>query len=1020
MHPLRSTLTVVVLTLAAIQAFASQLRGVVTFNGLPVPGASVTAARDGKTFSAVTDAEGVYVFPDLADGQWTLSIEMFGFTTLHEQIVVSPGRASSRWELSSLPLSDVEKHVLRPSSTPNLPAQPNPLTNSPQFSSNPEPAQQQKSDTDRAFGSEPGLVVNGSVSNAAESNFSLPGAFGNNRFGGKSLYNGSFGMILDNSGLDATPYSLAGQPSPKPGYSRLTGVATFGGPIKVPHLLVNGPFLFAAYQWSRNNNATTQSALMPIVSERGGQFSSLIIDPLTGSPFPGNQIPQPRISPQAQALIEMYALPNINGDSRYNYQVPLLDPQHQDALQTRIAQSLGRNDQFFGSFALQSIRSDSTNVFGFLDRTSIMGLNATPNWNHRLSRDWFFTLGYQFSRLATHVSPHFAFQQNVSGQAGIQGNDQDPADWGPPALDFSSGIAGLSDAQYASNRNQTSAVSYSMVWNHRTHNVSFGTDFRRLEFNVYSQQDPRGTFAFTGRSTGSAFADFLLGLPATASIAYGNPDKYFRQSMFDLYLNDSWQLRAGMTLDMGIRWDYAAPVTELKNRLANLDVAPGFEEVAPVVAGSPRGGLTGESYPVSLIDPFKSAVSPRLGFAWRPLAAKSAVLRAGYGVYYDSSIYQSLASQLAQQPPISKNLSLQSSPQSPLTLATGLEGSGTAQLNTFAVDPHFREGYAQDWNASVQADLPLALQMTASYFGTKGTHAAQAFLPNTYPVGAANPCPSCPVGFTYVTSGANSTRQAAELQVRRRLHAGLAGTLAYTYSKSLDDAAALGGPSSASASGGQTGGSQTGMGGGLSQPSQASNTSLSIAQDWKDLRGERGLSSFDQRHLLSLQMQYTTGMGIGGGTLLRGWTAGAFKDWTVAERLSVGSGLPQTPVDFVPVPGTGVTGTIRPDLTGAPVYNAPSGLVLNPAAYSAPPAGQWGDAGRNSVRGPLQFTFNGSLARTFRLHDRYSLDIRADSANVLNHPTYSSWNTTINSSQFGLPVSANSMRTMQLTVRVRY
>jgi hypothetical protein len=1018
MGQLWSALTVVVLTLAASPAFASALRGVVTFNGLPVPGASVTVARDGKTLSAVTDSEGAYVFPDLADGQWTLSIEMFGFTTLHEPILVSPGRAPSHWELSSLPLSEVERHVHASPSGPNLGSQTNPLPTAPQSSNTPE-SSQQKPEADLTFGSEPGLVVNGSVNNAAESNFSFPGAFGNNRFGGKSLYNGSLGMILGDSALDASPYSLSGQPSPKPSYSRLTGVATFGGPIKIPHLFLNGPFVFAAYQWSRSNNATMQSALMPTDSERSGQFSSPITDPSTGSPFPSNEIPQARISPQAQALLGMYPVPNINGNSRYNYQVPVLDPQHQDALQTRIAQSLGRNDQLFGGFALQSTRSDSTSVFGFLDRTSTLGLNATPTWTHRLSRDWFFTLGYQFSRLATHVSPYFAFQQNISGQAGIEGNDQDPTDWGPPALNFSSGIAGISDAQYASNRNQTNGVSYSMMWNRRTHNVAFGTDFRRLEFNVYSQQDPRGTFAFTGASTGSAFADFLLGLPATASIAYGNPDKYFRQSMFDLYLNDSWQLRAGLTLDMGIRWDYATPITELKDRLANLDVAPGFEEAAPVVASNPTGPVTGETYPASLIDPFRSAVSPRFGIAWRPLAAKSLVLRAGYGIYYDSSIYETLASQLAQQPPISKNLSLQSSPQFPLTLATGLERSGTAQLNTFAVDPHFREGYAQDWTASIQFDLPGALQMTASYLGTKGTHAAQAFLPNTFPVGAANPCPSCPTGFTYVTSGADSTRQAAELQLRRRLHAGLAGALAYTYSKSLDDAAALGGPTSASASG-QTGGPQTGIGGEMSQPSQASNATLAIAQNWQDLRGERGLSSFDQRHLLSFQMQYTTGMGIGGGTLLRGLTGGIFKDWTAAERLSVGSGLPQTPIDFVPVPGTGVTGTIRPDLTGASIYDAPAGLFLNPAAYSAPPTGQWGDAGRNSIRGPLQFTFNGSLARTFRLHDRYSLDIRADSANVLNHSTYSSWDTTINSSQFGLPVSANAMRTMQLTVRVRY
>lgn len=1019
MRSLRFTLAVAVLALAAIQVFASELRGVVTFNGLPVPGASVTAALDGKTFSAVTDAEGAYVFPDLADGTWALTIDMFGFSTLHEQIALAPGAAPSHSELSSLPLSEIEKHVHASPSGPNLAAQPKPLPNSLQSSSTPESAQEE-SDADLAFRSEPGLLVNGSVSNAAESNFGLPGAFGNNRFGGKSLYNGSLGLILDNSAIDAAPYSLAGQPSPKPSYSRLTGVATFGGPLEIPHLFRNGPFVFAAYQWSRNNNAITQSALVPTVSERSGQFTSPITDPLTSSPFPGNQIPQSRIAPQAQALLALYPLPNLTGNLRYNYQVPLLNPQHQDALQTRIAQSLGRNDQLFGGFALQSTRSDSANVFGFLDRTSTLGLNATPTWTHRLSRDWFFTLGYQFSRLATHASPYFAFRQNISGQAGIQGDDQDPADWGPPVLNFASGIAGLSDAQYAFNRDQTSGVAYSMMWNHRAHNVAFGADFRRGEFNVHSQQDPRGAFAFTGATTGSALADFLLGHPATASIAYGNPDKYFRQSISDLYLNDSWQLRAGMTLNLGMRWDYAAPVTELKNRLANLDVAPGFSAVAPVVAGNPTGALTGETYSASLIDPFRSAVSPRLGLAWRPLAGESLVLRAGYGVYYDSSIYQTLASQLAQQPPISKNLSLQSSPQSPLTLATGLEGSGTAQLNTFAVDPHFREGYAQDWDASIQADLPGALQVTATYLGTKGTHAAQAFLPNSYPVGGVNPCPLCPIGFTYVMSGANSTRQAAELQVRRRLHTGLAGALQYTYSKSLDDAAALGGPASASASSGQTSGQQMVMGGGMSQPSQASNTSFATAQNWKDLRGERGLSSFDQRHLLSLQMQYTTGMGIGGGTLLRGWTGGALKDWTVAERLSVGSGLPQTPIYFAPVPGTGVTGTIRPDLTGAPIYHASPGLFLNPAAYAPPAAGQWGDAGRNSIRGPLQFTFNGSLARTFRLHDHYSLDVRVDSANVLNHATYSSWNTIINSAQFGLPVSANAMRTMQLTVRVRY
>ncbi len=193
-----------------------------------------------------------------------------------------------------------------------------------------------------------------------------------------------------------------------------------------------------------------------------------------------------------------------------------------------------------------------------------------------------------------------------------------------------------------------------------------------------------------------------------------------------------------------------------------------------------------------------------------------------------------------------------------------------------------------------------------------------------------------------------------------------------------------------------------------------------VAQNWLNLSGERGLSTFDQRHLLSLQAQYTTGMGLGGGTLLSGWRGALLKEWTFATQITAGSGLPLNPVYLAAVPGTGVTGTIRPNYTGAPLYAAPSGFSLNPAAYTAPAPGQWGNAGRNSITGPVQFTLNASLGRTFRLNDRLNLDLRVDSTNALNHVTYTSWNTTINNAQFGLPTAANAMRSMQIMMRVRF
>jgi len=952
----------------ALSAVAAPHRGAVTFNGLPVPGATVTAARDGHKSTTVTDSQGAYAFADLPGGNWTLTVEMFGFAPTAKEIAVVPGMPAALWELKLLPLESIRAAIGRP---PALkPSTPRPAT---------QPASQ-PADEDLALRAADGLLLNGSVNNGAASPFAQSAAFGNNRFGGRSLYNGSLGVILGNSAWDARPYSLTGRDTTRPAYSHATGVLTFGGPLRIPRLFENGPNVFLGYQWTRNNNAAAAPALVPTQAERAGLFSTPVRDPLTGLPFPGNTVPQSRMSPQALALLSLYPAPNVEGGTRYNYQVPLLSPTHQDSLQSRFNQFLGRRNQLYGRFAFESTRSASPNIFGFLDTTRSLAVNTGVNWWRQLGQSWFFNLGLEFSRSAARVTPWFQDRANVSAEAGIAGNLQDPMNWGPPTLNFSGGIASLSDAQSSFDRTRTTGLSYSMMWNRRAHNVAFGLDFRRRQFNLRSQQDPRGTLSFTGAQTGNDFADFLLGIPASASIAYGNPDKYFRASSYDAYINDDWRVRAGLTVNAGLRWEYGSPITELYGRLANLALTPGYTAAAPVVAGHP-------DYPASLVRPDRSGFEPRIGIAWRPLPASSLIVRAGYGIYRDTSVYQTLARRMAQQPPFSTTLSVQNTSANPFTLAGAF--AAPASFNTFAIDPDFRVGYAQNWQLSVQRDLPGALQMVAAYLGVKGARAVQAMLPNTWPAGAANPCPSCPVGFTYLTSNGNSSRQAAQLQLRRRLRSGLAAGLQYTFSKSVDDAAALGG----------SGGS-------------VATAPLSIAQNWRDLSAERSLSSFDQRHLLTLNLQYTTGMGLGGGTLLRGWT--------FAAALTAGSGLPQTPVYLAPVEGTAVTGTLRPDYTGAPLYDSPAGLHLNPAAYTAPPPGQWGNAGRNSITGPPQFNLNASISRAFRLGDRLNLDLRVDSANLLNHVTYTAWNTTAGSLPFGLPAAANAMRSVQTTLRLRF
>jgi trimeric autotransporter adhesin len=268
----------------------------------------------------------------------------------------------------------------------------------------------------------------------------------------------------------------------------------------------------------------------------------------------------------------------------------------------------------------------------------------------------------------------------------------------------------------------------------------------------------------------------------------------------------------------------------------------------------------------------------------------------------------------------------------------------------------------------------------------------QQLLPNTYPAGAANPCPACPAGFRYLVSNGRSVRHAGQFQIRRRLSGGFTATAEYTLAKAMDNVAAFGG---------------------------ATLEGSAIVQNWLDPEAEYARSNFDQRHLVTASVEYTTGSGTTGGTLIDGWKGRLVKDWTFTANLSSGSGLPLTPVYFAPVGGTGIIGSLRPDVTGI-ANDPPAGAYANRAAFAVPAPGQWGNAARNSITGPATFTMNAAVARTFRIGNRLTLDWRIDATNILNRVTYGAVNTLIASPQFGMPNRANDMRKLRSSIRVRF
>ena len=220
--------------------------------------------------------------------------------------------------------------------------------------------------------------------------------------------------------------------------------------------------------------------------------------------------------------------------------------------------------------------------------------------------------------------------------------------WASPAA-----FAGLSDGNSAFNRNRDE-LSFGVDADLHAASTTLrrAANFTSRSTTTSSQQNPRGAFSFTGaatqgaaavRTSGSDLADFLIGVPDASAIAFGNADKYFREPVYNAYFTDDWRVLPILTINAGLRWDYSAPITELFGRLVNLDVANGFTAAAPVVGSDPVGTVTRRPLSVFADPAGAAACSSRAsGSTWRPIPASTVVIRAGYGIYPDTSVYQGI------------------------------------------------------------------------------------------------------------------------------------------------------------------------------------------------------------------------------------------------------------------------------------------------------------------------------------------------------------------------------------------
>ena len=859
----------------------------------------------------------------------------------------------------------------------------------------------------------------------------LAGAAGRLQMAGRLAQNRPRGQVTYNLGgspFNAQPYALNGQSPAQPTNIQQRFGANIGGPFKIKGLFDAGPRATFFLSYSGNHGSTLHDSYsrVPTLAQRAGDFSATattVRDPVTGLPFPGNQIPADRVSSAAQALLPFIPVPNQEG-SEQNFHYATTTVSHSDDINFRFIRSFGTTQQgrpgqagggrggmgggrggAGGGASNLSVgvqfrwsTNDQTTAF-----PTTGGKARQTAWNVPVNytfQKWglFNTVNAQFNRNHATTSNLYAYTRDVAGEAGIVGVSEDPFSWGVPNLSFSS-ISSLRDINPSERTDQTITFSLAQMKMRGKHTMRWGGDFRSMRSDSRTDSNPRGSQVFTGLYTGlggnrapgsvNDIADFLLGLSQQATLQYGPGDIKYRSRAWSAFFQDDWRVKSTLTVNAGVRYEYLSPYWEADNQLVTLDVPPDFTAAVPVLAGE-TGPFTGQ-FPTSIVEPDRNNIAPRVGIAWRP--KPKTIVRAGYGISYSSPVYQTMAQKLAAQPPFAVTDTRLGTLLEPLTLTGAFATPNpVATTNNFAVDRGYTLGYLQMWNVDVTRDITRTFNAGIGYTGTRGASLDLLRAPNRGPTGLSIPGVQA---FIWESSGGNSIMHAMSVRVRKRPTKGFGGGATYTWSKSRDNASTIGGGSG------------------------------TVAQNDKDLNAEWGLSSFDQRHRLSADFNLDLPFGPNrhwlnndsvAAKILGGWT------WNTTMALASGTPFTARILGNAADVAKGTNGTLRADYSGAPIsIDSPTiAQFFNTGAFSVPAPGTFGNSARNLIIGPDQANTSMSLMKSVQIRPGRALTLRVQANNVFNTVHYGSIDSVVNSPTFGRVVSVRAMRSVQFMLRMGF
>jgi hypothetical protein len=751
-------------------------------------------------------------------------------------------------------------------------------------------------------------------------------------------------------------------------------------------------FFFGDYQGSRQDAPGFGTASVAPEAWRHGDLSSVtavIKDPVTGLPFPGNKIPENRISATARALLNdlaNYPLPNrsVSGVTG-NYVGDTLFKIRANQGDARVDWNASSNDKLFVRYSFATyIDQRDKNPFALVlpTKNDQPFYNIGGNWNRIISNRMINELLVGYSKTTVLGQTYdWAGIGNANATYGIAG--------GQP-------IAGLSNIQWGSGLTQPGAIApdsdtraktyqinEKLTWITGRHTVKFGGQWLRYDQQRFyaGNNGLLGFFTYNGAFTGYAFSDFLLDMVSSKGRGGGDPSDPWThlQNRMSLFTQDDFKVTSNLTVNLGVRWAYTSPLVEKNNRQTNFDLQTGEQIFAKDGSIEDR----------ALYKPYYKGWEPRLGAAYR--IGDRWVVRGGYGI---SQFMEGTGANLRL--PLNPPFFFESNVNYDRTTGPGSTASGFAGLipgtipsgNVRAYDPNLRPQFSQQYNAFVEYQLT---SMTSAQVGYVGHHASHLVTPmegNQALPGVGDPAkwpsktvrrplyPVLPLVTTIATTAARSGSRynAMQASVRQRMHGGAEFLASYTLAKTRTNNRGF-----------------YGVFGGTGPQGVTSATEGAYWQNTYDPEAEWGPAFHDVRHNFVFSATYELPFGTGRkyGANWNGVTNALAGGWVLGGIFQVRSGLPITVTDGRNRSQQGERGAERPNCVG---NWKPSDQNINHwldiTGFAMADLGTFGNCPVGVARAPGYSNLDMVLSKQFAMGSDRKAEFRVEAFNFLNHPSF--------------------------------